>query len=60
MSARRDQPANPASQGGILAIVLIYTLFAGLWILLSDKVVQLMFNDPAQITLTSMFKAATR
>ncbi len=56
MSARRDQPANPASQGGILAIVLIYTLFAGLWILLSDKVVQLMFNDPAQITLASMFK----
>lgn len=56
MSARRDQPANPASQGGILAIVLIYTLFAGLWILLSDKVVQLMFSDPAQITLASMFK----
>ncbi len=56
MSARRDQPATPASQGGILAIVLIYTLFAGLWILLSDKVVQLMFSDPAQITLASMFK----
>jgi hypothetical protein len=46
----------PVSRGGILAVVLVYTLFAALWILLSDKLVQLIFSDPDQIILVSMLK----
>ncbi len=40
----------------ILAIVLIYAIFAGLWILLSDKLVQFLFSSPEQIILASMLK----
>ncbi|MDP2028832.1 MAG: PAS domain S-box protein [Thiobacillus sp.] len=45
-----------SSHGGILAVVLVYAVSAALWILLSDKAVQLLFNDPAQITLAGMIK----
>jgi hypothetical protein len=34
--------------------------FASLWILLSDKTVELLLNDPAGITLTNTLKAGIR
>ena len=39
-----------------LKIVLAYAIFACLWILLSDKVVALLFDDPAKVTLASIIK----
>ena len=42
--------------GAILGVVLIYAAFAALWILLSDRAVQLLLRDPAQMTLASMLK----
>jgi PAS domain S-box-containing protein len=51
------QPAPRENRhGGVLAVVLIYAVFAALWILLSDQGLQLLSNDPAQITLISMMK----
>ena len=44
------------SHSGILTVVLIYAVFAGLWILLSDKLVQMLFSDPDQIILASLIK----
>ena len=45
------------SQGGILAAVLGYALFATAWILLSDEWVRLMLgDDPERIILASMLK----
>lgn len=41
---------------GILRIVLLYASFASLWILLSDKALELLLNDPAKITLASTLK----
>ena len=37
-------------------IVLIYALFACLWILFSDRTVALLFHDPATITMVSLVK----
>ena len=39
-----------------LRIVLAYAMFAGLWILLSDKAVGWLFDDPAQLVLASTIK----
>lgn len=39
-----------------LRIALIYALFAATWILLSDSVVEWMFNDPASIIRISLIK----
>ena len=50
-SASSRQAANSA-----LRIVFVYAVFAGLWILLSDKAVALFFHDLEQITLVSMIK----
>lgn len=44
------------SQGRIVAIVLIYAAFAAAWILLSDRLVKVLFSDPGQIIQVSMFK----
>ncbi len=40
----------------ILKVVLFYALFAGAWILLSDKAVEVLLSDPAQIIRISMIK----
>ena len=40
----------------VLRIVIVYALFASLWILVSDKALEWLFKDPAQITLVSMIK----
>ena len=41
---------------GAMRLACIYAAFAGLWILLSDKAVGLLFQDPGMITLVSMLK----
>lgn len=41
---------------GIYRLVLLYAVFATLWILLSDKAVAWLFTDPAQIVQVSTFK----
>ena len=54
-----DQPDIGLSgglPGRILGIVLVYAAFASLWILLSDKVVAWLFDDPATIILASTLK----
>ncbi|MGZ4953929.1 MAG: PAS domain S-box protein [Methylobacter sp.] len=47
---------DPAGRSEIPAIVLVYAMFAAGWILLSDKLVQIIFSDPNQIILASMLK----
>jgi PAS domain S-box-containing protein len=47
---------DPDKTLSIHRIVLIYLVFATLWILLSDEVVSLLFTDPAHIILASTFK----
>ena len=49
-------PAGQDRTLGIYRIILIYAVFAFLWILLSDKVVAWLFKDPAQIILASILK----
>jgi len=53
-----DNVSRPESgkHSGILAIVLVYALFAACWILLSDKWVLMIFSDPKRIILASMLK----
>ena len=41
----RRAPPDPAT--GALSVVLVYALFAGLWILLSDRLMAAQFRDPA-------------
>jgi hypothetical protein len=53
--SRQPRPES-GKHSGILAIVLVYALFAACWILLSDKWVLMMFSDPKQIILASMLK----
>lgn len=42
--------------GSALTIVVVYAVFACLWILLSDSAVAWLFTDPARITLASTIK----
>ncbi len=44
------------ANAGVLRIVLLYALFAALWILLSDKAVVLLFSEPAHQILAQSFK----
>src|SRR3990167_7065088 len=60
MSPEQDKPAAapkgmPAAAAA-LRLVLIYAAFAALWILLSDKALEWLFSDPAQIIRISLFK----
>ena len=48
--------ANRAASLGISGIVLAYASFASLWILLSDRLVEWIFVDPARISLASTLK----
>jgi diguanylate cyclase (GGDEF)-like protein/PAS domain S-box-containing protein len=45
-----------AASSAALKLVLVYAIFACLWILFSDKAVAWSFSDPAMITLASMIK----
>ncbi|CAK0749758.1 two-component system, sensor histidine kinase and response regulator [Gammaproteobacteria bacterium] len=47
---------KPLTQIPTLTIVLFYATFAAFWILISDKAVAWLFNDPARIALASIFK----
>jgi PAS domain S-box-containing protein len=44
------------SRKRVLAVVLIYAIFAASWILVSDQLVHHFFKDPDQLMLTSMLK----
>jgi PAS domain S-box-containing protein len=52
----RQPRSNPTGRNNILAVVLVYAMFAACWILLSDRWVQIIFNDPKQIILASIAK----
>jgi len=45
-----------SSHSGIVSVVLVYAVFAGLWILLSDQLMQMIVTDPEQLVWISMFK----
>ncbi|OAI09453.1 hypothetical protein A1353_03860 [Methylomonas methanica] len=44
------------SRKSVLAVVLIYAIFAASWILVSDQLLHHFFKDPDQLTLASMLK----
>ncbi len=46
----------PSGASTALRIVLVYAVFASVWILLSDKAVAWLFSDPATMTRVSMAK----
>lgn len=54
----RTPAANgkPVRSVRALSIVLVYAAFSALWILLSDKAVALLFNDPAELSRASTLK----
>ncbi|MBF0260471.1 MAG: PAS domain S-box protein [Magnetococcales bacterium] len=55
-SAPRSSQPVMNGQSGILTVVLVYVLFAALWILLSDRVVIWLFRNPDHILLASTLK----
>ncbi|GLH73311.1 hypothetical protein GETHLI_18130 [Geothrix limicola] len=48
--------AAVSSTVGALRIVLLYAGFSGLWILLSDRAVQVLVREPAMMTVVSILK----
>jgi len=53
----RIHPKAPATgTAGALRVVALYAVFSGLWILLSDRAVEVLFHDPATMTLVSIAK----
>ncbi len=49
----RTHPPRPV---GVFIVVFAYALFAGLWILLSDRAMGVLFSDPAALVQVSMVK----
>lgn len=47
-------PQRPT--GGVLTVVALYAVFAGLWILLSDQALRLLFKDPETLVRASTLK----
>jgi PAS domain S-box-containing protein len=47
---------NTLNQNTIISMVLVYAAFSGLWILLSDTVLEWFITDTAQIILVGMIK----
>ena len=58
MPEPNESPAKggASSTAGALRVVLLYAGFSGLWILLSDRVVEALFRDPAAMTRASILK----
>lgn len=60
MNADTDQrpsvPSGLPEKAGFIRIVLYYAVFGALWILLSDRVVGLVFGEPVHITLVNTLK----
>jgi PAS domain S-box-containing protein len=54
LSTTQSQAA--ANRGKILSVVFIYALFATAWIVLSDQLTRLFFDDPETIILVSLLK----
>src|SRR5574343_831839 len=55
--ARLPTPTHESRPArAVLRIVLIYAIFAALWILFSDTAVEIMFSDPAKLVRASMIK----
>ena len=50
------KPTLGPERKDVLQVVLFYALFAGAWILFSDKAVEMLVSDPAQIIRISMVK----
>ncbi len=50
------QRPGPAARRAVLRVVLAYAVFAGLWILLSDRAAETLFRDPASLVQVSLFK----
>ena len=50
------KPAPSEATVRILTVVLLYAVFAGLWILLSDKAMEWLLTSPAEIALASTLK----
>ena len=48
--------ASKAATTGALRVVLLYAGFSGLWILLSDRTVEVLVRDPKTMTLVSIAK----
>ena len=48
--------SESTGHNGILAIVMAYAMFALMWILFSDMVVEWLFRDPSQIIMASVVK----
>lgn len=48
--------ARSAITSGALRVALVYAVFAGLWILLSDRAMGLLFLDPRALVRASMLK----
>jgi diguanylate cyclase (GGDEF)-like protein/PAS domain S-box-containing protein len=55
-SQKHVEPARKTGTNAAWPIVLTYAGFSSLWILLSDKIVAILFSDPATMTLVSMIK----
>lgn len=53
---RHQLPSGTGSQGWRLRVVLLYAVGASLWILLSDRALEWLVQDPAQVALTNTLK----
>jgi PAS domain S-box-containing protein len=52
----KDRFAATAPIGGALTVVLVYAVVASLWILLSDRLMGLLFTDSASLVKVSLIK----
>lgn len=52
----KAEERRKGQSAAVFAVVLIYAFFAGLWILLSDRAIRLMFSDPDMLVGASMVK----
>lgn len=57
MPSEPQQPVRRTiNQNDIISMVLVYAVFSGLWILLSDTILEWFIRDPAQIILVGIIK----
>jgi len=56
MNAKPQPPAANQGRTAIMAVVLGYAAFGGLWILVSDRAMEWMLRDPASIVIASTLK----
>ncbi|MDD5112858.1 MAG: PAS domain S-box protein [Methylobacter sp.] len=55
-SLSRISRPKSASHSGIVSVVLVYAVFAALWVLLSDQLMQIFITDPERLIWISMLK----